>query len=356
MAKHNYPVFDGHNDALENLAVEEPENRRSLLERGDKGHIDFPRAKEGGLAGGLFAVYTPSDPRMEQMPGADLNDEVFSYDLPMAEPVPFQVARDVTLETLGKLFRLEKEAEGSFRIARDTDELRFCFQSGETAVVIHFEGAEAVDPGLDLLYLYYEAGLRSLGPVWSRQNAFATGVPYKFPHGPDTGPGLSDAGKALVRECNDLGILVDLSHMNEKGFWDTANLTDAPLAASHSGAYELCPSTRNLTDKQLDAIGESGGIVGINFVTSLIRKDGRPTAETPLSVIADHFDYIAERIGIDHVGFGSDFDGGTMPEELRDVAGLPRLVSFLEDRGYDEAAMRKITLDNWMRVLAATWK
>ena len=174
--------------------------------------------------------------------------------------------------------------------------------------------------------MFYAAGLRSLGPVWSRPNDFGEGVPFLFPHSPDTGPGLTDAGKALVRACNELGILVDVSHMNERGFWDVAALSTAPLVASHSNAHALTPTPRNLTDRQLDAIRESGGVVGVNFAIGFLTADGRDDPATPISRIVEHFPYLVERMGIDHVGFGADLDGARIPDAVGDVAGLPRVV------------------------------
>src|SRR5262249_45235509 len=149
-----------------------------------------------------------------------------------------------------------------------------------------------IDPGLDLLEVYYAMGLRSVGPVWSRPNDFGEGVPYLFPHSPDTGPGLTDAGKALVRACNQLGIVVDVSHLNEKGFWDIAASSSAPLVATHSNAHALTPTPRNLTDRQLDAIKESGGIVGVNFAVGFLRADGRELADTQMERIVAHFRYL----------------------------------------------------------------
>jgi membrane dipeptidase len=198
--------------------------------------------------------------------------------------------------------------------------------------------------------------LRSVGPVWSRPNDFGEGVPYLFPHSPDTGPGLTDAGKALVRECNAMGILVDVSHLNEKGFWDIAGMTTAPLVATHSCAHALTPTPRNLTDRQLEAIKDSGGIVGVNFATSFVRPDGRNDADTPMERILEHFDYLIEHMGVEHVGFGADLDGTVVPNEVGDVAGLPRVVDGLASRGYDEAAIEKLTHGNWLRVLGQTWK
>ena len=170
------------------------------------------------------------------------------------------------------------------------------------------------------------------------------------------GPGLTDAGKALVRACNELGILLDLSHLNEMGFWDVEKISEAPLVATHSCVHALCPSPRNLTDKQLDAIGASGGLVGINFAVKFLRKDGEGNPDTPLGDLVQHFRYIADRIGVDHLAIGSDFDGTTVPSEIGDVTGLPRLLAALRGGGFDEEALKKITLENWLRILSLTWK
>ena len=242
------------------------------------------------------------------------------------------------------------------KVVRTADELAACLRDGVFAALLHFEGAEAIDPGLDALEVFYRAGLRSIGPVWSRPNAFAHGVPFKFPHSPDTGPGLTDAGRELVRACNRLGIMLDLSHLNERGFWDVAGLSDAPLVATHSNAHALCPVTRNLTDKQLDAVKQSDGMVGLNFACGFLREDGRNDADTPIETMVRHLDYLIERVGIDRVGLGSDFDGATMPREIGDAAGLPKLMDALRARGYDAAALRKLAHENWIRVLRKTWK
>jgi membrane dipeptidase len=227
---------------------------------------------------------------------------------------------------------------------------------GVLAMIFHIEGAEAIDSDLKALETLYQAGLRSVGIVWSRPNIFASGVPFAFPAGPDTGPGLTDAGKRLVKACNELGILIDLSHLNEKGFWDVAQISSAPLVATHSCVHALCASTRNLTDKQLDAIRASNGIVGVNYNVPFLRADGaRDAATTGVSEIVRHVDYMVEHMGIDHVALGSDFDGATMPGDLKDVAGLPKLMDALTKAGYDEAALRQIAYGNWLRILGQTW-
>ncbi|HEY5333662.1 MAG TPA: membrane dipeptidase, partial [Solirubrobacterales bacterium] len=196
----------------------------------------------------------------------------------------------------------------------------------------------------------------SLGPVWSRANDFATGVQFVFPSSPDIGPGLTDAGAALVRACAELGILVDLSHLNEKGFWDVAKLEPGPLVASHSGAHAVAAASRNLTDAQLDAVGASGGLVGIVYATSFVRADFADDPDTPLAAIAAHARYVADRIGVEHVGLGSDFDGATIPAELGDVAGLPRLLDALRDVGFSDPELEAIAWHNWRRVLDAWWR
>ncbi len=351
-----FPIFDGHNDALLSLHLPNRGGGRSFFVRDERGHLDLPRAREGGFAGGLFAIFVP-DRRMRDGPSDDdvlLTDT--GYEVRAALRISTSYAQRMAIAMAARLFRLEAESAGALKVARTAGEVGECLRQGVLAAVLHFEGAEAIDRDLDALHVFYAAGLRSLGIVWSRPNAFGHGVPFKYPHSPDTGPGLTGAGRELVRACNRHGILLDLSHLNERGFWDVARLSDAPLVASHSAAHALCPMTRNLTDKQLDAIGRSDGIVGVVFEVTAVRADSHNDVDTPLDDIVRHIDYIAQRIGIDHVGFGSDFDGATMPRALGDAAGLPRLLDALRRHGYDAAALRKLTHENWLRVLRRTWR
>ena len=351
-----FPIFDGHNDTLQMLYMEERKRGGSFFEKSAKGHIDLPRAVEGGLCGGLFSIFSPSKVAVKNYPGADLSDTKTSYALPMVPPLDFGVALDLTLKGMAGLFRLEAESEGKIKVVTAVDELEVCLKAGILAVVLHIEGADTIDTDLDCLFVFYRAGLRALALAWSRDNAFAHGVPYRFPHSPDVGPGLTDLGRNLVKKCNDLGIMLDVSHLNEKGFWDIEKLTDSPIVATHSGAHALCPSSRNLTDKQLDAVKASDGLVGVNFHVAFLREDGHLDENTPISEIVRHMDYIAERIGIDHVAFGSDFDGATMPKDLKDAAGLPKLIDALRDSGYEDGALAKLTHQNWLRVFRETWK
>jgi membrane dipeptidase len=203
--------------------------------------------------------------------------------------------------------------------------------------------------------VYYAAGVRSVGLTHSRDNTFGHGVQGQFPSSPDTGPGLTDAGKHLVRLCNELGVVIDLSHLNEKGFWDVANLSEDPLVATHSNAHALTPHPRNLTVEQLDAVRDSNGIVGLNFAVSFLRDDGARDADTPVSRMVDHIEYLADTVGVDRVALGSDFDGTIVPREIGDAAGLPVLFDALRARGYDDVALEKIAWRNWVRVLRDTW-
>lgn len=348
-----HPVFDGHNDTLLDLYLSKPGSGRSFLIQSERGHLDLPRARKGGFGGGFFAIF-PRHPSyvMED----NLIITKMGYEVRLAPALDPVYAQQLTFAVAAHLFRLEAESAGQIKVVRTCDELVKCLDEGILAVILHFEGAEAIDPELDALEVFYQAGLRSLGIVWSRPNAFGHGVPFKFPHSPDTGPGLTDAGRELVRACNRLGIMLDLSHLNERGFWDVARLSNAPLVATHSNVHAICPSTRNLTDKQLTVIKESEGMVGLTFEVANLREDGHNDPHTPLEVLVRHIDYLVERLGIDCVGFGSDFDGGiTLPQEMGDVTGLPKLLIALRQHGYDDIALRKLAHENWIRVLRRTW-
>jgi membrane dipeptidase len=352
MLSSTLPVFDGHNDVLLRLMRRgNGQAERAFLEGEALGHLDLPRMRAGGLAGGLFAMFVPSvdDPRIDEMMAHA------RYDVPLPPELSLSDAQRVTLRMAALLLRIERASRGQVKICRTAGEIRRCIASGVLAPVLHLEGAEAIDPDLALLDLMFESGLRSLGPVWSRSNIFGHGVPFRFPSTPDTGPGLTALGRELVKACNRLRIVVDCSHLNERGFWDVAALSDAPLIATHSNAHAISPHSRNLTDRQLAAIRESRGLVGVNFATAFIRPDGRRDANTPLEDLVRHVDHLIEQLGVEGVGFGSDFDGATIPARIGDARGLPRLVEVLRRHGYDEATLRKLSCENWIGVLERSW-
>jgi membrane dipeptidase len=345
-----FPIIDGHNDALMDYTPVGKHTPTSFVQRYPQRQLDLPSLQAGNVRGGFFAVFIPDDSSMSMVHNFSPDEE---YVLPALD---LTYAQRMTQAMVANLFRIEAASNGQFKVVRTADEMQACMDNSIVGAVLHFEGAEAIDPDFHALEVYYRAGLRSLGLVWSRPTLYAEGVPFKFPHSPDTGPGLTDTGRALVKACNELGILIDLSHLNEKGFWDVARITDAPLVATHSNAHALCPLPRNLIDRQLDAIKESGGIVGVNFVVMLVRSDAANSTDTPLSDVVGHINYLVERMGIDHVGFGSDFGAATVPAELSDVGKFPALIEALRQAGYDDDALNKLTHQNWLRVLRQTWK
>ncbi|NDR57351.1 dipeptidase [Aliiruegeria sabulilitoris] len=344
------PVFDGHNDLLLNLYRKGGPSAAPLFAQGREGHLDLPKAKRGGFGGGFFAVFVPSpldrSERVEAM-------QAERYDLPLPDPIAWEDALPVALSQVATLLKLEET--GALKICHTADDIRGALASGKVAAVMHMEGAEAIDPDFHTLDVLYAAGLRSLGPVWSRPNIYGHGVPFRFPSTGDTGPGLSDHGLRLLARCNELGILFDLSHLNEAGFWDAARHSTAPLVATHSNAHAITPISRNLTDAQLKAIRDSNGMVGLNFAVAFLREDGRQVAETPIAQMLRHLDHLIEKLGEDRVGFGSDFDGATVPEEIGDCAGLPNLRQAMAENGYGPELIDKLCNKNWIRVLEATW-
>lgn len=344
------PVFDGHNDLLLRLWKTDPAARDRLWLDGDGGgHLDLPRMRQGGFAGGLFAIYVPSPDGAGLLGAMDTPP----FDLPLPEPIPAAEAQPVALAMAGILMRLERA--GGLRLCTSADAIRSAMAAGEVAAVMHMEGAEAIGPDLDALHVFHALGLCSLGPVWSRPTLFGHGVPFRFPGDPDTGPGLTGLGKDLVRLCDELRILVDLSHLNAAGFDDVAAISSAPLVATHSNAWAVTPSTRNLTDRQLAIIAERGGMVGLNFAAGFLRPDGRGLPDTGWEPVLRHLDHLIGVLGEDHVGFGSDFDGAVLPAGIGDAAGLPALLAALGAHGYDETLLAKLAHRNWLDTLETIW-
>jgi len=349
-----YPVFDGHNDILLRLHLA-PENREAIWVTGEgQGHLDLPRMKKGGFAGGFFAIYVPS-PRDPSATDFFTAMERPPFALPLPDLITAAQAQPTALAMAGHLMWMERASQGAFKITRSVAEIRAAMAAGVIAGIMHMEGAEAIDDGLNALYSFHALGLRSLGPVWSRPTIFGNGVPFAFPSSPDTGEGLTEAGKRLVKACNQLKIMLDMSHMNEKGFDDVARLSDAPIIATHSNAHAITPSSRNLTDRQLAIIADSNGMVGLNFATSFLRRDGKQGGDMGWEDILAHLDHLLDKLGEDRVGFGSDFDGATLPDGIGDVAGLPNLTAAMEAHGYGKALMAKLTHENWLAALERTW-
>ena len=343
------PVFDGHNDVLLRLwSKTSGDPVRAFLDGDNEGHLDLPRMIKGGFAGGFFAIFVPSPNEHDLLDDEDMNP-------PPAKAVAPGKALATAVSMASLLFRIEEASAGRFKVCRTVADIRAALAAGQVAAILHIEGAEPIDAELRSLDVLHQAGLRSLGLVWSRDNVFGNGVPFRFPSTGDTGPGLTEAGKALVKRCNELKVMVDLSHLNEKGFWDVAEISNAPLVATHSNAHALCNTSRNLTDDQIRAVGQSGGMIGLNFANGFLRADGRWQSENGLDTMLRHLDHLMKVAGEDHVGLGSDFDGARIPSQIGDVIGLQNLTAAMEAHGYGEALMKKLATDNWLRVLERTW-
>src|SRR5258707_10725890 len=345
-------VFDGHNDVLLRLYKSKSGDVVSdFLDGEDSGHIDLKKARAGAFVGGLFAMYSPSPGNFSSLSKAMTGG---NYAVPLPAPLPMDDARKSVAGELAILMRIVRNSQGAVALCKTTAEIRAAIDRKTLAVVLHLEGCEAIDGDLNFLELLYAAGLRSLGPVWSRNNIFGHGVPFQFPALPDLGDGLTAAGEKFVSACNEMKILVDLSHITEKGFWDVARLSKAPLVATHSNAHALCPSPRNLTDRQLDAIRDTQGMVGLNFATCFLRPDGSMRPDTEIDLMVQQIDYLIEKLGENHVGLGSDFDGAVVPEKIGSAAGLPVLVEALRQRGYSEDLLKKLGSTNWLDLLERT--
>lgn len=331
-------TFDGHNDLLLNLWLHHRERPVDAFFNGiPHGHLDYPRMQQGGFAGGLFALFVPPEDYLQKH-APDRAREGLS-------------AIDILWQQLAILRQLVAGSGGRARLCLNAADIADCREEGVLAMVAHIEGASGFDVRGEALAAFYAAGVRSIGPFWNRPNPFGEGVTGSFPGSPDSGPGLTAAGKVLIADANRLGMLIDLSHMNEKAFWDTARLSDAPLVATHSSVHALCPQPRNLTDRQLLAIRDSGGVVGINFGNAFLRPDGSRDTNTPLAILVRHITYLVDFIGPDHVALGSDFDGVSVPDDLKDVSGLAKIYAILQRIGYDHCLLEKISWGNWQRVL-----
>ncbi len=342
------PIIDGHNDVLLRLWLKKSAQAAQDFVDGDGlGHMDLPRMQAGHMVGGFFAIFSPSQ--------ADYHHDDDDLNPPYDAAVAQRNALASTTAMLDLRDEIVAKAGGQVVLCSTAREMRTAIAAGRLAFITHIEGAEAIAPDLSNLDALYDRGLRSLGPVWSRPNAFGEGVPFRFPSSPDTGNGLTEAGAALVRECNRLRIMVDLSHLNERGFWDVSKITNAPLIATHSNAHAISASSRNLTNEQLLAIGESRGMVGLNYATGFLRPDGRWDSLTDPSLMIRHLEHMLKFAGEDCVGLGSDFDGARIPAFIGTVTGVSNLIAAMRQAGFGHSLIEKITSKNWLRVLEATW-
>ncbi len=339
------PVFDGHNDAILRLWMGGGQTASDQFRSSATGHIDLKKAHTGGYSGAFFALFAP--------PHGAFKMPAFQppYDEPLPPELPYDQALQVIIEQAGILARLDRD--GLLKLCRTGAELRSAMANGQLGAIMHMEGAEAIGPDLTSLDLLYEAGLRSIGPVWSRPTIFGHGVPFRYPSDGDIGAGLTDAGKGLVSRCATLGIIVDTSHLNMAGFWDVGD-AGLPLVATHSNAHSISPGARNLTDAQLRAIGDSGGVVGLNFGTMFLDPGGRADPSVGFDLFIKHLSHMIDLAGEDAVAFGSDFDGAPMPQCLPDCGRMQSLVTALDGAGFGADLIKKICAENWMAFLDRT--
>lgn len=306
-----HPVVDGHSDSI--LKVRKGERR--LIERSDKGHLDFPRALEAGLTCTVQVAWP--------------------------DPSYYPMAPRYVGESIDALL-CEIEAAGpQARLALTARDILDAHAAGQLAVLLNIEGAEGIQGSLGLLRNYYRMGVRMMGLTWNHRNDVADGAAED-----GSGAGLTQFGRSVVKEMNRLGMLIDLAHITAPGFFDVLELSEDPVLFTHGNCRSLWDHPRNLTDEQLKALAKNGGVIGISFVAAFMNRE-----TATLKTVADHIDHVVQVLGsADHVAYGSDFDGTTTPPGLEDVTRLPDLTAELLSRGYSESDMAKILGGNYLRV------
>ena len=297
-----------------------------------KGNKDVIRNKykekflKGGLSGGIFVIYLNANE-------VENPEEYFFADLrAMTEELHY--GRD--------LIKIIKEPSDFKMMEKSLDE-----KDKKFGVVLGIEGLPGIGNKLDYLYLLYQLGVRHIGMTWNETNAFATG------QSGDKNRGLTPLGIDAVKIINELGFLLDVSHANDKTFWDIAKYSKKPFFASHSNARSLCPAMRNLTDDQILCIGERGGMVGMNSYHNFVSQN---ESEKNLEMLLNHLEYVANKIGLDKVGFGLDFAEYYTPEGeeisglsgLHDVTELRNVEKALKKRGYSQNEIEMVTYKNFI--------
>ena len=343
-------IFDGHNDLLTRLWLSSAADPVHDFIYGTlPGHLDLKRCQQAGWMGGLFSIFLPPYSYVKNNHPEKLSNPSHSDFTP-------QEIVNICCAQLALAQQLQDRSNGQIQICTSLAQINACQKNQQLAIVLHLEGAEflAIEP--ELLDVFYEAGLRSIGPLWNRKSLFGGGLNASFPHSPDTGSGLTTQGKDLILACRGKHMLIDVSHMNERAFWDTLEIIDQPIVATHSNAHVLCQQARNLTDRQLAAIKQSGGMVGVNFDVAFLRTDGKRDTQTSLDVIVDHLAYLIDHLGEDHVGFGSDFDGCLLPDDLSDISQISMLIERMKKRHFSDKLIEKITSKNWFSVLDKIWR
>jgi membrane dipeptidase len=346
--------IDSHIDTVQRVLV----MGEDLGKRWDAGHVDIPRLQEGGTHAPFFALWVPV-----YFPGAEA----------VRRTLDLRDAMQSVLDT----------HKDQMELATTAADIRRIVKAGKISVFLTVEGGHTIDDDLRVLRMYYQLGVRSMTLTHSRNNNWADSATDKPVHN-----GLTDFGREVVREMNRLGMLVDVSHVADKTFYDTLSVTSKPVIVSHSSMRAISPVPRNVTDEMLWALAKNGGVIGISFGEGFVNpkdaealesaiktetagpaltgralddyaaEDVRNLFGTRLKVaatvadVADHIDHAVRIAGIDHVGIGSDFDGVSGPPNgLDDVSKMPALIEVLLQRGYAERDVKKILGENYLRVI-----
>ena len=360
-------VVDTHNDILTTCLDDGLSFDQDL--RG-KTHSDLNRFKEGGVDVQVFSIWC--DGRQQE---------------------PFAYAN----RQIDTLYATAQRNPGKMQIVYSSKDLLKTVRKQKLAGMIGVEGGHMIENDLAKLDSLYKRGARYMTLTWNNSSPWATSAMEETRDSLLKQPkGMNEFGRSVVKRMNELGMLVDLSHVGEKTFWDAIHTTTKPVLVSHSCVYTLCPAFRNLKDDQIKAVGKNGGVIHINFFSgfldstydrkereflrrhkderdSLIKNNLKPSAaneflskkykeesealRAPFHLLFDHLDYIVKLIGVDHVGIGSDFDGiNSTPQQLDGVADFPLITKELLARGYSKKAIRKILGGNFTRLLKANEK
>ena len=307
-------VFDGHCDTI----LEVMTHKRTLEKKSTTGHLDIPRMKEGGINIQFFAVFI---------------EDIYKPDRSLKR----------TLQLIDCFYREIENNQDDISLVTNYNQIKKVNRAGKIAAILSIEGGEALEGDLGVLRVLYRLGVRLLTLTWNQRNQIADGIGESR-----TGSGLTEFGIKVIDKMNDLGMLIDVSHLSETGFWDVIKRSKAPIVASHSNCYALCPHLRNLKDEQIKALADKGGVIGITFVPNFLTQEKR---KTTVEDVVKHIDYLVEKAGIDCVGLGSDFDGTDgLPLGLEGVDKIPNITEGLLDRGYKEREIEKILGGNFLRV------
>ncbi|HKP31191.1 MAG TPA: dipeptidase [Chitinophagaceae bacterium] len=359
-------LIDTHNDVISTITMKGMNVEDDLK---GKAHSDLARFKQGGVDVQIFSIFC---------------DERFGKD----------TAYKYANIEIDSLYAIVKRNSDKIQIATNNKEIKSALKNGKIAAMMGVEGGHMIEDNLEYLEALYNRGVRYMTLTWNNSTSWASSAKDETANTvPNPSKGLNDFGRQVVRKMNELGMIVDLSHVGEQTFHDAISISSKPVIASHSNAYSLCPVPRNLKDDQILAIGKNGGVIHLNFYSGFVDTDYNkqynafvathksetdslinlkwPTYEIddlftkkyakefeamrpPLSKLLDHLDYIVNLIGVDHVGIGSDFDGiNSAPVGLDGVESFPILTQALIDRGYSKKEIRKILGGNFLRVLKA---